>query len=107
MVIHASVWKEYAPLVREETKFWNAGELSIHAGLLKGINISADSPKTIISGGIEFATPPDFHAMATNGAVFVLNDEPEDKWKTWSPAIEIHPPSRANGTNGAPQINSR
>ena len=77
VVIHACVWEEYAPLVRMESKFWNAGELSLHAGLFKGIDISADSPKTLISGGIEFATPPEAQSPATNGTSFVINEAPE------------------------------
>jgi paraquat-inducible protein B len=104
VVIHACVWAEYAPLVRMESKFWNAGELSLHAGLFKGIDISADSPKTIISGGIEFATPPDAQNPATNGATFVFNETADDKWKTWSPtAVILHLPEEATHSNTVPE----
>ena len=103
VLIHACVWKDYAPLVRLASKFWNAGELSIHAGLFRGIDISADAPKTIIGGGIEFATPPDAQESATNGTVYVLNDEPEEKWRTWSPtAITLHLPQEASRSNSVP-----
>jgi paraquat-inducible protein B len=106
VVIRACVWEDYAPLVRMESKFWNAGELSLHAGLFKGIDISADSPKTIISGGIEFATPPDAQSPATNGASFVINETAEDKWKTWSPtAINLHLPEQATQSNAVPKSN--
>ncbi len=106
VVIHACVWEEYAPLVRMESKFWNAGELSLHAGLFRGIDISADSPKTLISGGIEFATPPDAQSPATNGTSFVINEAPEDKWKTWSPtAVSLHLPEQASPSNAAPVSN--
>jgi paraquat-inducible protein B len=101
--IRARIREEYAPLVRPESKFWNAGGLSLHAGLFKGIEINADSPKTIISGGIEFATPPEAQSPATNGTVFVLNDEAEEKWKTWSPtAITLHLPEQASHSNTLP-----
>ena len=106
VVIHACVWEEYAPLVRMESKFWNAGELSLHAGLFRGIDISADSPKTLISGGIEFATPPDAQSPATNGTSFVINESAEDKWKTWSPtAINLHLPEQASPSNAVPASN--
>ncbi len=106
VMIHACVWEEYAPLVCMESKFWNAGELSLHAGLFKGIDISADSPKTLISGGIEFATPPDAQSPATNGASFVINETAEDKWKTWSPtAVSLHLPEEAFQSNTAPASN--
>jgi paraquat-inducible protein B len=103
VTIHARVWKEYAPLVRVESKFWNAGELTIHAGLFKGIDIGADSAKAILGGGIEFATPPDAPDPATNNVVFVLNDTPEDKWRTWSPtAITLQLPPEAPHSNSVP-----
>ena len=100
VVVHARIWQPYAPLVRMNSTFWNAGGLDIHLGLFKGMQISAISPKTIVSGGIEFATPPDFQVQATNGTVFLLNEKCEDKWKAWSPAIALqlpqHAPSQTN-----------
>jgi paraquat-inducible protein B len=95
VVMKARIHQEYAPLVRQDTKFWNAGGLSIHAGLFKGIQIQAESPKTIISGGIEFATPPDALKPVTSGATFVLNAKAQDEWKTWSPAISLQLPDQA------------
>jgi paraquat-inducible protein B len=104
VIIHASVWEEYAPLVRPDSKFWNAGGISIRGGLFKGIQISAESPKNIISGGIEFATPPDSPGPATNGTVFNLNEKPDDKWRAWAPEIPLHLPPEANQTNAQPQM---
>lgn len=99
IVIHARIWKEYAPLVRGESKFWNAGGLNIHAGLFKGIQIQAESPATILSGGIAFATPPDYRTSVTNGATFVLNEKEQDEWKKWSPNIGLQLVGDAVGTN--------
>ncbi len=70
------VREEYAPLVRMDSQFWNAGGLHVRGGLFKGVEISAESLQTAVSGGIEFATPPNFQARAANGAVFVLNAKP-------------------------------
>jgi paraquat-inducible protein B len=69
------------------------------ASVFKGVQISAESPRTVISGGIEFAAPPDYQAPATNGMIFVLNEKPEEKWKTWSPKISLHLPPEAASTN--------
>ncbi len=102
VVIRARVWQEYAPLVRQETKFWNAGGFNVHAGLFKGIQIEAESPKTIFGGGIEFATPPDSQKAVTNGATFVLNEKSQDEWKAWAPTIMLHLPDQAVATNGPP-----
>jgi len=89
VVIHARVAEEYAPLVRLNSKFWNAGGINFHIGLFSGATISAESAQTLISGGIAFATPPDFQPAVTNGAEFILNEKPGDDWAKWSPAIPL------------------
>ena len=106
VVIHARIREEYAPLVCMNSKFWNVGGINIHIGLFSGANISAESAQTLISGGIEFATPPDFQNAATNGAVFILNEKSEDEWEKWSPAISLHsvPVAMANKA-ASPNLN--
>jgi paraquat-inducible protein B len=104
VVVHARIREEYAPLVRLNSKFWNAGGINIHIGLFSGANISAESAQTLISGGIEFATPPDFQNAATNGAIFNLNEKPDDAWEKWSPAIPLHSVPEAM-TNKTPAPN--
>jgi paraquat-inducible protein B len=95
VVVRARVRAEYAPLVRLNSKFWNAGGIDVHIGLFKGAEISAQSAQTLLSGGIEFATPPEPGEPASNGAVFELNDKPKDAWKEWAPSILLHLPSQA------------
>jgi paraquat-inducible protein B len=90
VVIHARILEEYAPLVRMNSKFWNAGGINFHIGLFSGVNISAESAQTLISGGIAFATPPNFQRAVTNGTVFILNEKSKDEWEKWSPAIPLH-----------------
>lgn len=102
VVIHARVWREYAPLVRPESKFWNAGGFDVRAGLFRGVEISAQSPKAILSGGIEFATPPNSRAQASNDTLFALNPKPEDAWKLWAPPIQLNLPPEASQTNASP-----
>jgi paraquat-inducible protein B len=104
VVLRATIRPEYTPLVSSASRFWNAGGLSLHVGLFKGLQINAESPATIISGGIEFATPPGAVEKATNGTTFVLNDTPEDKWKTWAPSIPLNLPPQASLTNGSPEL---
>jgi paraquat-inducible protein B len=99
VIIHARIHSDYAPLVRADTKFWNAGGIDFHFGLFKGAQISAESPKTLLSGGVEFATPPDYQGdPVTNGAVFVLNEKSEEKWKSWQPNIKLNLPKKAEQT---------
>jgi paraquat-inducible protein B len=90
VVVRARVRAEYAPLVRLTSKFWNAGGIDVRIGLFKGAEISAQSAQTLLSGGIEFATPPEPGAAAANGAVFELNEKPKDAWKDWAPSIPLH-----------------
>jgi paraquat-inducible protein B len=89
IVIHARIRDEYAPLVGMNSKFWNAGGINIPIGLFSCANISDESAQTLISGSIEFATPPDFQNAATNGAVFSLNEKSEDEWAKWPPVIPL------------------
>jgi len=90
VVSHARIEEEYAPLVRMNSIFWNAGGINFHIGLFSGANISAESAQTLISGGVGFATPPDFQNAATNNTVFILNEKSKDEWEKWSPAILLH-----------------
>jgi paraquat-inducible protein B len=90
VIVRARVRREYAPLVRVNSKFWNAGGIDLRIGLFKGAEISAQSAQTLISGGIEFATPTGFGNAASNGAVFDLNDKPKDEWKNWAPSIPLN-----------------
>jgi paraquat-inducible protein B len=108
VLVHARIDEEYAPLVRMNSKFWNAGGIDFHLGLFSGAKISAESAQTLVSGGIAFATPPDFQNAVTNGAVFVLNEKTEADWEKWSPAIPLHsvPEAMTNRTS-LPNLNSK
>jgi len=97
--IRARIHKEYAPLVRANSKFWNAGGIDFRFGLFKGAEISAESAKTLLSGGIEFATPTDAGEPATDGTVFRLYEKPEDAWKNWMPEIKLNLTDELADTN--------
>jgi paraquat-inducible protein B len=47
---------EFASLVRKHTRFWNAGGVSVEAGLT-GVKVRTESLASIVAGGIAFATP--------------------------------------------------
>jgi paraquat-inducible protein B len=107
VVIHARIDQEYAPLVRMNSKFWNAGGISFHLGLFSGAKISAESAQTLVSGGIDFATPPEPGSAATNGVVFVLNEKAEDAWAKWTPDIPLHSvPEAMTNKASLPNLNS-
>jgi paraquat-inducible protein B len=108
VVIHARIEQDYAPLVRMNSRFWNAGGIDFRLGLFSGAKISAESAQTLLSGGIAFATPPDFQNAVTNGAVFLLNEKFEDAWGKWSPAIPLHSvPEDVTNESSLPNFNSK
>jgi paraquat-inducible protein B len=106
VVINARIGQDYAPLVRVNSEFWNAGGINFHAGLFSGIQISAESAQTVVSGGIAFATPTDYGPQITNGAVFLLNKKEDDLWKNWNPPIGLHQvPEGQKAENSLPELN--
>jgi paraquat-inducible protein B len=74
--------------VRTDSKFWNAGGINVDLKLF-GININAESFKSLVIGGIAFAMPSPPGTPVTNGSTFLLNKKLEDKWLKWSPRIDI------------------
>ena len=108
VLLHGRIHEEYAPLLRTDSKFWNAGGIDVHIGLFSGAQISAESASTVLSGGIAFATPTNYGDAATNGTVFGLADKADDEWKKWDPAIPLHGvPEAQKEKSTLPEINSR
>jgi len=106
VVVHARIHHDYAPLVRADSEFWNAGGISAHLGLFSGLNISAESAQTLVSGGIAFATPELYGPPATNGSIFVLNDKEDTAWKDWNPIIPLQSvPEAEKEKSTLPDIN--
>jgi paraquat-inducible protein B len=90
--IRLFIRERYAPLVRTGTKFWNVSGADVNAGLFRGVEVKVESLRSLMAGGIAFATPEDSNAKpARNGMVFPLHDEPKKEWLEWSPKIAIRP----------------
>jgi len=84
--------KDYAPLVRKNTIFWNASGIFVDASLL-GVKISTESLESLLVAGIAFATPEDPGKPAVKGDTFLLHDRPKEHWLKWSPGIPLKPDS--------------
>jgi len=80
----------YAPLLRENTKFWDVSGVRASLGLF-AIKIQTGPLKSLAYGGIEFATPPDMGPRIKTGHVFKLNAEPRKEWLSWTPEISLSP----------------
>jgi paraquat-inducible protein B len=88
VVIQAAIYQSYAALVRENSVFWNAGGVNFSLGL-HGADISAQSVKALVAGGIAFATPNTTGQPARNGTTFRLHEKQQDEWLAWHPAIPL------------------
>lgn len=87
--VHVLIFRRYASLVRDGTAFWNSGGASFVANLRDGVRFEMDSFRSVVTGGIEFATPSEKMPRAKQGQVFFLYDHPDPKWLAWTPKINI------------------
>ncbi|HWD18149.1 MAG TPA: MlaD family protein, partial [Verrucomicrobiae bacterium] len=95
VVLHARIHNEYAPLVRQNSMFWNAGGIDMHFGLMHGVDVKAESAKALISGAVEMATPDNYGPPAADGTSYVIQEKSQDEWKKWSPLIPLQLPAAA------------
>lgn len=88
IIIRAHLRRQFVPLVRVNSKFWNAGGVQANIGFF-GVTVSAESLKSLLVGGIAFATPSEPGALAPAGMVFPLEPKAEDQWLKWAPPIQL------------------
>jgi paraquat-inducible protein B len=56
---------------------------------LSGLNLGAENIKSLLIGGIAFATPSATGPAAADDERFSLSERADDKWLKWSPLIEL------------------
>lgn len=88
--VHILIFQRFAPLVREGTAFWNVSGLNLKGNILKGLEVDFESFRALITGGVEFASPPN-SARAKPGTVYFLHEQPKKEWLAWAPQIKIAP----------------
>lgn len=88
--VHVLILERYAPLVREGSAFWNVSGVNLKGSILKGVEVDFESLRALVTGGIEFASPPD-SARAKGGTVFFLHEQAKKEWLAWAPRIKIAP----------------
>jgi paraquat-inducible protein B len=91
VLIYIVIEKKYAPIVKNNTRFWNASGFGVDFSLFSGAKIRTQSLESLLEGGLAFATPnnENMGEQATEGDIFQLYTEPEEDWLTWSPDIPI------------------
>jgi len=81
---------KYAPLLRENTRFWDSNGVKISGGLIN-LNVSAPAIESSVLGIIEFATPQgtEMGDPVKPGHVYALNKGPKKEWMEWLPSIPL------------------
>jgi paraquat-inducible protein B len=80
--IQVNIERRHASFVRSNTVFWNASGISADLGLT-GLHIHAESLKSLLAGGVAFATPPTLGHPVSDGSVFRLHPEAKKAWLEW------------------------
>ncbi len=91
VLVYVTIEERYAPLIRENTKFWNASGVKVTGGVFSGITVSTQSFEALMAGGIALATPGkgEMGGRVETGFRFPLHDKPEEGWLDWSPEIFV------------------
>lgn len=78
----------YAALIRENTKFWDAGGVKVTLGFFD-LKVQTGSLDSLARGGLAFATPnnADMGAAVKPGHEFELNAAPRKEWLRWAPTL--------------------
>lgn len=76
----------YDRLLRENTKFWDAGGMRVSIGFL-AIKIQSTSLEALARGGLSFATPDDLGPRVERGHQYELHRESRREWLRWAPAV--------------------
>jgi len=80
--VTVNIEPRHASLVRSNSVFWNSSGISADLGL-HGLQVHAESLKSLLSGGVAFATPPQPGHTVSEGSVFKLYAEAKDDWRKW------------------------
>ena len=77
VIIRIHIQPEYAHLVRENSRFWNASGLRLEAGI-GGMKLRTESLATLLAGGIALGPVDDKAPAASNGRQFPLYADYEE-----------------------------
>jgi len=88
--VHVFIRHRFIPLVKSNSQFWIVSAVDLKGGLFTGIQMRVESLRSLLTGGIGFATPAqNMGEQTTDGSEFVLHDEPKKDWLDWAPKIQI------------------
>ena len=84
----AHIQQPYVPLIRERTRFWDAGGLKAEVGLA-GFRLDIESAEALLAGGVALATPPNAGEIVRTGHRYRLDPDPKPEWSEWRPLVAI------------------
>ncbi len=84
--IELFIKEEFAYIIRNNSKFYYAGGLGVEISLT-GMKVKTETLSTLMQGGINVVTPPEYTKKAKMHARFFLNLSPDDAWLNWTPSI--------------------
>jgi len=87
--IDAIIEPRYAPLVRENTRFWDAGGVGVDFGLFRGLSVAAGPIDSVLRGAVALATPTKPGPPSPPGAAFDLAPAADPDWLEWKPEIQL------------------
>ncbi len=87
--MRAYVGPEYAALVRANSRFWEWGGLEVGVGWTGGFRLEMESLRSLLVGGIAFATPDEPGPEVNTGHRFALHSKPEEDWLRWKPRLPV------------------
>ena len=92
-MLHARLLRSphpHARLVRVGSRFWLVGGVDVNLGLFRGLEVNVGSLRTLVAGGIAFATPDDPGSPPVkDGTLFLLHEKPQIEWLDWLPRIPV------------------
>lgn len=88
VLIDVSIDREYAHLVRANSRFWNVSGVKADIGLTGG-TIEVETVQSLLAGGIAFNTPErEMGPTVKAGHRYPLYGKAEKEWLEWSPRIQ-------------------
>lgn len=81
---------EFAPIVRTNSRFYNAGGVSADWGSrLLWMQLGGNLLRILAGGSVVLVTPDQPGQRVTDGHRFPLDAQPQDEWSAWQPSIPI------------------
>lgn len=88
--IKVFIRQRYARLVRNSSKFWSVSGVDVNLSFFKGLQVNMESLKSLVLGGLAFATPDDpKDEPAKEGMIFPLFEKPSKEWLEWAPNVQL------------------